>query len=72
MASRRPPIADVARVPAGHALSFRPMIQQAGAAVPSFEMQIEAFGWGAKEFEGYTVVLLLPANDAWIAACCLS
>jgi sugar lactone lactonase YvrE len=30
--------------------------------VPGFEMQIEAFGWGAKEFEGYEVQLGTPSH----------
>ena len=37
-----------------------------GAAVPAFEMQIEAYGWGASEFEGYEVMLGKPGRAHFI------
>jgi hypothetical protein len=33
-----------------------------GASVPGFEMQIEAYGWGAQEFEGHTGMLGTPGH----------
>ncbi len=36
---------------------------ECGAAVPGFEMQIEAYGWGAPEFEGNEVMLGRPGES---------
>lgn len=36
---------------------------ECGAPVPGFEMQIEAYGWGAAEFDGSEVLLGTPGRS---------